>query len=119
MPFMAEFQRSIRVALTCYGIACGMLAGAQAKDQVESIDRGSKIAEDACSPCHAIGRQGESPNPKAPLFREIGQRYDIDDLQESLAEGILTGHPDMPEILMTPEEIADFLAFLRTIQVRK
>jgi len=37
-------------------------------------------------------------------------------LEEALAEGIFTGHPAMPEIQLDPEEIGDFIAFLRSLQ---
>ena len=47
--------------------------------------------------CHSIGRTGDSPLDLAPPFRTLHKRYPIDDLQESLAEGIVTGHPTMPQ----------------------
>ncbi|WP_407050545.1 c-type cytochrome [Methyloraptor flagellatus] len=78
--------------------------------------RGREIAEAACAPCHAIGRSGTSPNPKATPFREIGRNYPVDNLEETLAEGVVTGHPEMPKVKMTPKDIGAFIAYLRTIQ---
>jgi len=69
--------------------------------------------------CHAIGRGGDSPNPLAPPFRELGQRYAIDDLAEALNEGIITGHPQMPEFRFSPAEVNDLIAYLRSIQQRE
>lgn len=90
--------------------------------QAEAEDRhrrGREIAEAACSPCHATGRQGASPNAAAPAFRTLGQKYPIDSLEEALAEGILVGHPGMPQVRMSPEDIGAFLAWLKTIQADK
>jgi mono/diheme cytochrome c family protein len=91
----------------------GLVARAAA-DEREA--RGREIAEAACSPCHAIDRQGASPNPQAPVFRELGRKYRVEDLEEALGEGILVGHPAMPQVRMEPEDIEAFLAWLVTIQ---
>jgi len=37
-------------------------------------------------------------------------------LSESLAEGIVTGHPDMPEAQLDPDQIHDLLSFLKTLE---
>ncbi len=80
------------------------------------IQRGFMIAQLNCSRCHAVGMTGKSPNPLSPPFRELGERYDPDMLQEALAEGILTGHPEMPEFKLGPEQIDDLIAYLKSIQ---
>ncbi len=58
-----------------------------------------KLADDYCARCHAIELAGTSPRDLAPAFRELTQRYPVDTLGEALAEGIVTGHPDMPEFI--------------------
>ncbi|MBD8890317.1 c-type cytochrome [Roseibium litorale] len=98
--------------------------GAQAQesnypDDPESLAIGRKIAEDNCSPCHAVGAEGESPDPQAPAFRDLSQRYPVSSLEESLAEGIVTGHNDMPEFVLQPDDIERFLGYLSSIQVQK
>ncbi|MEJ1161063.1 c-type cytochrome [Prosthecomicrobium sp. N25] len=100
--------------------AAVMLAatGAVAQDRDREL-RGKEIAEAACSPCHAIGKQGASPNPASPPFRTLGQKYPVESLEEALAEGILVGHPGMPQVRMSPEDIGAFLAYLKTVQVEK
>jgi hypothetical protein len=39
-------------------------------------------------------------------------------LAESLAAGISVGHPDMPEFVFEPDDIAAILAYLNSIQER-
>jgi len=78
--------------------------------------RGRLLAQRYCAGCHAIARNGDSPNRAAPPFRDLNQRYHIDDLAEALAEGILTGHPAMPEFRFPPQDVAAVLAYLKSIQ---
>src|SRR5215472_19316983 len=76
------------------------LAPSQAKGEEvlsPAAQRGLMIVRTNCSRCHAVGKIGESPLPIAPPFRTLHERYPVEDLQEPLAEGIVTGHPTMPE----------------------
>ena len=81
-----------------------------------SVAAGKDLAETNCAACHAVGTEGDSPREGAPRFRELGQRFPLENLEEALAEGIMTGHPDMPQFELTPEEIGAFLAYLQSIQ---
>jgi mono/diheme cytochrome c family protein len=83
--------------------------------------RGLKIAQRNCAPCHALGRTGDSPNPKSPPFRTLAQRYPLNELEESMGEGIMVGHegPEMPIFEFRPDQIEDFIAYLGSIQVKK
>ena len=42
-------------------------------------------------------------------------RYPPDDLAEALAEGIMSGHPDMPQFVFRPTEIEALVAYLNTL----
>lgn len=59
---------------------------------------GQSIARTHCSGCHAMGRQDLSPVPQAPPLRSLAKRYPLHNLAESLAEGAIAGHPEMPEL---------------------
>lgn len=61
-------------------------------------------------------RVGESPLPAAPPFRTLHQRYPVESLEESLAEGIVTGHPDMPEFRFDPSQVGDVIAYLKSLE---
>jgi mono/diheme cytochrome c family protein len=78
-------------------------------------ERGKEFARANCAPCHSIERSGTSPRYPAPPFRELHKRYPVEALEESLAEGIVTGHADMPEFQLRPDQIDDFIAFLKTL----
>lgn len=92
-------------------------AGSAAPDEGPSALRGKIYLQTTCSGCHAVGASEPSTNPDAPPFREIMTRYDPADLEESLAEGIVTGHADMPEVVLDPPEIANVVAYLDALKV--
>jgi cytochrome c len=80
--------------------------------------RGRAIAERHCARCHAIGREGASPQPLAIPFRELPKRYPVAQLAEALAEGIVTGHPMMPEFTFDPPQIEALIAYLESLDRR-
>jgi len=77
--------------------------------------RGYTFALTNCARCHAIGPVGGSPLKAAPPFRTLHERYPIDDLAEAFAEGIVTGHPSMPQFKLDGAQIDDLLAYLKTL----
>ncbi|MFV0297064.1 MAG: c-type cytochrome [Hyphomicrobiaceae bacterium] len=79
---------------------------------------GEKILKEKCATCHALGRDGASPNKAAPPFRDLHLRYPVSHLAEALAEGIVTGHNDMPEFTFTPDEISAILAYMETLAAK-
>lgn len=78
--------------------------------------RGRAYAKAHCARCHAIGRVGESPFKPAPPFRTLHLRYPIETLGEALAEGIVTGHPAMPQFELAPAQINDLLSYLKSLE---
>ena len=83
--------------------------------QQPSLERGRAIAERECARCHAVGRAGASLHLKAPPFRELPKRYPVEHLAESLAEGIVVGHGDMPEFLFEPDDVEALLAYIASL----
>lgn len=82
----------------------------------DDLARGRELLETNCSRCHAVGPEGPSPLKAAPAFRTLGERYPVDDLEEALAEGIITGHAAMPELSFEPGDVAAIIAYMRSLQ---
>ena len=78
--------------------------------------KGEVLVRENCSRCHAIGKEGDSPHPEAPPFRTLSSKYPVDDLAESLAEGIVSGHPDMPVFVFEPTDVEAIIEYLQSIQ---
>lgn len=85
-------------------------AAAQDAKQGETL-----LARD-CGRCHAVGRTGDSAHKFAPAFRSLGKRYPIESLEEALGEGIMSGHPDMPEFKFEAGDVGAIIAYLKSIQ---
>jgi len=81
-----------------------------------AAQRGLVIVRANCSRCHAVGKVGDSTLPIAPPFRTLHERYPVDDLQEPLAEGIVTGHPTMPEFRFDSGQVGDIIAYLKSLE---
>ena len=78
--------------------------------------RGLVFVRTHCAKCHSVDRIGASPLPVAPPFRTLHQRYPVETLQELLAEGIVTGHPSMPEFQLDPGQVNDVIAYLKSLE---
>jgi cytochrome c len=90
---------------------------ALAQDQPQ-VRRGEALLTRHCAMCHAIGRTGASTHPQAPAFRTLSRRYKIEALEEALGEGIISGHPDMPEFRFSAGDVGAVIAYLEAIQER-
>jgi mono/diheme cytochrome c family protein len=86
-----------------------------AKARSPDILRGKAIAERLCARCHSITPGENSPMALAPPFHLLPQRYPVENLAEALAEGIVTGHPDMPQFKFAPAEIDALLGFIDSL----
>jgi len=105
----ASAMAAIMLALA----ACSTVAEpAYYGDPVEGLD----VAQRLCSSCHAIGREGTSPNPGAPPFRFILARNDPALLAEKLDEAVSINHLRMPTFYFGEHHAEDLVAYIKTIQ---
>lgn len=107
---------SAATALLSLGLAAMSASASAAENATSPEARGHAIAKTHCARCHAIERTGASPLGLAPPFRVLPQRYPVEYLAEALAEGIVTGHPAMPEFTFEPEEIGSLLAYIASLK---
>ena len=107
----SKLARTIAVSALCL-----LDATVPSSAQNVTVARGQTIVELYCARCHATGPTGDSANKAAPQFRLLSQKYPIKTLAEAFAEGIVTGHPDMPEFQFLPKEIDEILAYLQSLQ---
>ena len=79
-------------------------------------DKGNVLVAENCGRCHATGKESDSPHAEAPPFRTLSSKYPVEDLAESLAEGIVSGHPEMPIFVFEPQDVAAIIDYLESIQ---
>jgi cytochrome c len=104
-----------QASVSAAALLCALVIASASQAQEAQTDRGRSFAQKNCAPCHAIGTTGESPLPKAPPFRTLHLYYPVEQLAESLAEGIKTTHP-MPEFQLDSAQIADVIAYLKSLE---
>ena len=46
----------------------------------------------------------------------LHKRYPVESLEGAFAEGISTGHPTMPQFRFEPDQIANLIAFLKSLE---
>ena len=95
---------------------CGLGAAAALAGGADPAPSGKSIVAANCARCHAIEKSDKSPHHEALPFREVVLRYPPEQLAEALAEGIVSGHPDMPVFTFEPAEIAAIVGYLKTLK---
>jgi mono/diheme cytochrome c family protein len=103
------------IRTACF-VATVVLLAHPASAQEPRAQRGRVFVQTHCAQCHAIGPVGSSPLSVAPPFRDLHKRYPVDSLAESLAEGIVTGHPSMPQFQLDVAQVNDVIAYLKTLE---
>jgi cytochrome c len=108
-------RRRVAVLLGA-GLLFGVLPSQANAVEKDLTDKGEVLVRENCARCHAIGKEGDSPHQEAPPFRTLSANYPVEDLAESLAEGIVSGHPDMPVFAFKPHDVAAIIEYLESIQ---
>jgi cytochrome c len=107
-------QKVSLVAIAASLLLPSLAAGEEAL--APAAQRGLVFVRTHCAKCHSIDRVSRSPLPMAPAFRTLHERYPVETLEESLAEGIVTGHPSMPEFKLDPGQVGDVIAYLKSLE---
>ena len=97
-------------------IIAGSPGTADAEAALPAAQRGLVFVRTHCAQCHAIDKLSPSPLAAAPPFRTLHRKYPVEELQEALAEGIVTGHPSMPEFRLDLGQVKDVITFFKTLE---
>jgi cytochrome c len=108
--------RATLILAAALALPASLAAGEEAQPLSPAAQRGLVFVRTHCAQCHSVDRVSASPLRMAPPFRTLHERYPVENLQESLAEGIITGHPSMPEFRLDPGQVADVIAYLKTLE---
>ena len=83
--------------------------------QSPAAQRGLTFVRVHCAQCHAIDQVSDSALAIAPPFRTLHLKYPIENLQRPLAEGIIAGHPTMPQFRLEADQVSDVITYLETL----
>jgi cytochrome c len=110
-----ESRNSLLIAAFSATLVIGGICGAKAQ-QSPATQRGLTFVRTNCVGCHAIDKVSASTLKIAPPFRTLHLKYPVESLEEAFAEGIVTGHPSMPEFQLDPGQIGDVIAYLKSLE---
>ena len=99
-----------RDGLRRLGVAESLLSATTAR-----VTQGKALVEKSCAACHAVGVRGDSPNKKAPAFRNLHARHPSLALREPLSRGIAAPHDEMPQFSLTSAEIESIVAYINSL----
>jgi mono/diheme cytochrome c family protein len=110
---MRPIARSCLFALSVLG--CSQLAiGQELGDSSAGFDYASRI----CAGCHAVQSGARtSPNEKAPPFEEIANTRGMTEM--ALRVWFQTPHPTMPNLMMSPRQKDDVIAYILGLKEKR
>jgi tetratricopeptide (TPR) repeat protein len=116
---VADLSRALKLDPALTGAAQGLKRLGQPADitmQSEAlIAHGRELAEKNCAWCHAVGKAGDSPNPRAPRWRDMSGRHPIMALREPLSRGIARPHDEMPKFELSDAEVDTIIAYINSL----
>jgi cytochrome c len=112
---MKMINRTVSVAALLAGCLYASDHGV-AQTLSPSAQRGLVFVQANCARCHSVGKLDASSLAIAPPFRTLHTKYPVESLEEALAEGIVSGHPTMPEFRLDPGQIQDLISYLKTLE---
>ena len=83
--------------------------------EVGDARAGFAVAERLCSECHAVEKgKLESANEESPSFEAIASVPGMNAI--ALTAALNTSHRNMPNVILTPDEQADIIAYILSIR---
>jgi len=116
---VADLARALQLDPALTGAANGLKRLGQPADvtrqSAELIAHGKELAQKNCAWCHAIDKSGDSPNPRAPRWRDMAGRHPIMALREPLSRGIARPHDEMPKFELSDAEVDTIIAYINSL----
>jgi mono/diheme cytochrome c family protein len=83
--------------------------------QLTDRQKGRILAREVCAQCHAVGRQRlRSPNSEAPAFVSVASTPGMTEM--ALNVFFLTSHRAMPNIILTPDQRTEIIAYILSLK---
>ncbi|MFN3625247.1 MAG: tetratricopeptide repeat protein [Hyphomicrobium sp.] len=116
---VADLARALQLDPALTGAASGLKRLGQPTDVTTQSERliahGKELAQKNCAWCHAVDKTGESPNPRAPRWRDMAGRHPIMALREPLSRGIARPHDEMPKFELSDAEVDTIIAYINSL----
>src|SRR5215469_4188053 len=115
---MRRLGRRVPVITRLVAPAAILLTGVSAHAQDADMAAGHAFAREACRACHMVEAKQQKPRliVIGPAFRDIANTRGM--TATALRLFLTTSHPRMPNLILTPEEIADVSAYILSLRNR-
>jgi mono/diheme cytochrome c family protein len=104
---MRPFSRPFSIAV--FGLA--IAASGSASAAVADAGQGETIARRWCAACHVVANDQKQANADVASFAAAARHKTNGELAAFLTDP----HPKMPDMSLTREEIADIVAYMRSL----
>lgn len=107
----------VLAALAVAGFSC-RTADAQTPYAGGDPQAGRAFALETCTPCHVVASDQLAPQrfATAPDFRAIANTKGM--TGTSIAAFLRSPHPTMPNLILSPEETRDVIAYILSLRTR-
>ncbi len=96
----------------------GLLSCAATAEELGDAGAGAVYAQRVCSECHAVQKgEGYSPNPDAPTFESIAETHGMS--ERAVDVWLQTSHPNMPNIIVEPQDRDNVAAYIMSLKTKK
>jgi mono/diheme cytochrome c family protein len=108
-PLRSEVRKMRSITIAVFGLA--LAASGSASALVADAAHGEKIARRWCAACHLVAPdQKEASADVAPFAAAARHKTNAE-----LADFLTDPHPKMPNMVLSREEIADLVAYMRSL----
>lgn len=113
------FRAPVRLGLASLALLLFSAGAGAAQPRLsQNATWGHTLAAWRCSPCHAIGDDAASPNPRAPRFVDLVQRFSPAGLERRLTGFAGDRHDVMPPRELTTDEALFIAAYIESLRPR-
>ena len=94
-----------------------VVTSAGVRAQESDVAAGHAFARNACQTCHAVEAEQRTPRRIVigPAFRDVANTSGM--TATAIRVFLRTSHPKMPNLILTPEETEDVIAYILSLRV--
>lgn len=104
-------------SIACGAVLLQTLVAFPAHAFVADAARGQVIANRWCAACHLVSPDQTTASSDVPSFASIARKKKL--TAAELATFLSFSHPKMPDMSLTRNEIADIVAYIRSLDQKK
>jgi mono/diheme cytochrome c family protein len=107
--------RLLRLLIAVTLLAPGLPAAAV---ELGNVAAGLEYAQKVCSECHAVDKDDTAMViPEVPSFQEVADTTGM--TPRALVVWLTTSHPNMPDLIIPPDDMDNVVAYIMSLRTTK